>query len=211
MVYTIAVIAAGAMGSNVGRKLVEAGNLVLTSLEGRSEATRDRARKAGMVDASWSDIVKTADIVLSIIPPRDAVSFAERLLREYNSVDRVDKAPLVFADCNAVNVVTIKAIASLFTDSPIRFIDGCIIGGPPSGAYVPTFYGATDPGDESALKLFEDTIRPSGIKVRLLNGEDSRIGNSSALKMSYAVSPVVCAHGEVEMADTISTRAFPRG
>lgn len=196
MPHTIAVIAAGAMGANVGRKLVEAGNLVLTNLEGRSNATRDRAREAGMVDASWGDIVQKADIVLSIIPPRDAVSFAERLLREHDAVDKPGKAPLVFADCNAVNVVTIQAIAALFTNSTIRFIDGCIIGGPPSGTYVPTFYGSTDPGDEGALELFEGVVGTSGIRVRLLNGEDSRIGNASALKMSYAVSTHGSAHGE---------------
>ncbi len=196
MPHTIAVIAAGAMGANVGRKLVEAGNLVLTSLEGRSDATRDRAKEAGMVDASWGDIVRKADIVLSIIPPRDAVSFAERLLREHDAVDRLGKAPLVFADCNAVNVVTIQAIAALFATSTIKFIYGCIIGGPPSGTYVPTFYGSTDPGDEGALELFGGVVGSSGIRVRLLNGEDSRIGNASALKMSYAVSTHGSAHGE---------------
>lgn len=188
MPYVIAVIAAGAMGANVGRKLVEAGNIVLTSLEGRSDATRERAKKAGMVDASWSDIVHKSDIVISIIPPRDAISFAERLLEEYDSANRLPENPLVFADCNAVNVVTIKNIATLFTSSPITFLDGCIIGGPPSGNYVPTFYGSTDPGSERGLKLFEDIVRGSGIKVRVLNGDGSRIGSASALKMSYAVS-----------------------
>ncbi|KAF8973178.1 6-phosphogluconate dehydrogenase C-terminal domain-like protein [Flammula alnicola] len=186
MPQIIAVIAPGAMGANVGHKLVEAGNVVLTSLEGRSDATRERAKKAGMVDASWSDIVQKADIVLSIIPPRDALSFAQRLLREHNSLNRTDKDPLVFADCNAVNVDTIKSIAALFTESPIAFLDGCIIGGPPSGNYVPTFYGSANPGDEKGLKLFEEVIGRSGIKVRLLSGEGSGIGNASALKMSYA-------------------------
>ncbi|KAF8200735.1 hypothetical protein BJ912DRAFT_921356 [Pholiota molesta] len=186
MPYVIAVIAPGAMGANVGRKLVEAGNIVLTSLEGRSDATRERAKKAGMVDASWSDIVRKSDIVLSIIPPRDAISFAERLLKEYDSANRLPENPLVFADCNAVNVVTIRHIATLITASPITFLDGCIIGGPPSGNYVPTFYGSTDPGSERGLKLFEDIVGGSGIKVRVLNGDGSRIGSASALKMSYA-------------------------
>lgn len=154
----VAIIAAGAMGANVGRKLVEAGNVVLTSLEGRSEATRKRAQEAGMVDASWIEIVETADILLSVIPPRDAVSFAERLVLVQQSSQRLKKEPLVFVDCNAVNVATIKKIAGLCSSTPITFIDGCIIGWPPSGTNVPTFYGSADPEQEKSLELFKDTI-----------------------------------------------------
>ncbi|KAF9476362.1 6-phosphogluconate dehydrogenase C-terminal domain-like protein [Pholiota conissans] len=186
MPYVIAVIAAGAMGANIGHKLVESGNIVITNLDGRSDATRERARKAGMIDTSWNDIVQKADIILGIIPPRDAVSFAEQLLRQYDLANRQAKNPLVFADCNAVNVDTIRNIASLFADSPITFLDGCIIGGPPSGNYVPTFYGSADSGSERGLKLFEECVGRSGIKVRVLTGDGSRIGSASALKMSYA-------------------------
>ncbi len=159
---------------------------------------------------SWGDIVRKADIVLSIIPPRDAVSFAERLLREHDAVDRLGKAPLVFADCNAVNVVTIQAIAALFATSTIKFIDGCIIGGPPSGTYVPTFYGSTDPGDEGALELFEGVVGSSGIRVRLLNGEDSahwqrqraedviRLSVHMALPMEKAMAVICFRAGDIQ-------------
>ncbi|KDR75310.1 hypothetical protein GALMADRAFT_249330 [Galerina marginata CBS 339.88] len=139
-----------------------------------------------MVDASWTDIIQKADIVLSVIPPRDAVSFAERLLREFNLVKRVHKDPLVFADCNAVNVGTIKNIAALFSDTPITFLDACIIGGPPSGNYVPTVYACAEPIDEQGLRQFEKAVSKSGIKVRVLSGEGTGISDASALKMSYA-------------------------
>jgi 3-hydroxyisobutyrate dehydrogenase-like beta-hydroxyacid dehydrogenase len=185
----IAVIAAGAMGANVGRQLVDAGNIVLTDLDGRSDATRKRAHDAGMIQASWTDIIRKADMILSIIPPRDAFSFAERVLAEFQGTERIDKAPLVFADCNAVNVVTIKKIAALFSISPIVFLDACIIGGPPSGDYVPTFYGSADVLlDQQGLTLFKNVIEKSGIKVRILSGEGAGIGDASALKMSYAAS-----------------------
>lgn len=188
MPRTIAVIAAGAMGANVGRKFVEAGDSVLTSLEGRSDATRRRAKEAGMVDASWADIIQRADIVLSIIPPRDAVSFAQRVLREFRATERHGKDPLVFADCNAVNVETVQNIAGLFADTDIAFIDGCIIGGPPTNDYVPTFYGSANPDQAGALNVYENAVANSGIKVRILGGgEGSGVGNASALKMSYAV------------------------
>ncbi|KAF5321727.1 hypothetical protein D9619_001722 [Psilocybe cf. subviscida] len=187
MPRTIAVIAAGAMGANVGRKFVEAGDTVLTSLEGRSDVTRRRAKEAGMVDASWAHIIQKADIVLSIIPPRDAISFAQRLLKEHSTTERHGKDPLIFADCNAVNVETVQNIASIFADTNISFIDGCIIGGPPTNDYVPTFYGSANADQAKALKVYEDAVANSGIKVRILGGgEGSGIGNASALKMSYA-------------------------
>ena len=187
----ITVIAAGAMGAAVGKKLVEAGHTVLTNLDGRSDTTHKRAVEAGMIDAPWADILRRSDIVLSIIPPRDAVSFAERLLDEFNSDPsnrNQDKGALIFADCNAINVTTVKSIAALFKDTPIAFLDGCIIGGPPSGNYVPTFYTSADPKHKDELKRFEDVIGRSGIKARVLNGDGAGIGDASALKMSYAVS-----------------------
>ena len=48
---TIAVLAPGAMGSAVARRLSEHGARVLTSLKGRSPATQKRAADAGMIDA----------------------------------------------------------------------------------------------------------------------------------------------------------------
>lgn len=184
----IAVIAAGAMGANVGRRLVDAGNVVLTNLDDRSDATRKRADEAGMTHASWTGIIQKADIILSIIPPRDALSFAERVLAEFHATERVDKDPLVVVDCNAVNVVTIRKVAALFSKSPIIFLDACIIGRPPSGDYVPTFYGSVDDQGQQGLILFKDVIEKSGIKVRTLSGDGAGIGDASALKMSYAAS-----------------------
>lgn len=184
----IAVIAAGAMGANVGRKLVEAGNVVLTNLDGRSEATHKRAHEAGMIPVSWMDIIRKADMILSIIPPRDALSFAERVLAEFQATERTDKGSLVFADCNAVNIVTIKKVAALFSQSPIIFLDACIIGHPPSENHVPTFYGSADGPDQQGLTLFKDVIGKSDIKVKILSGDGAGIGDASALKMSYAAS-----------------------
>ena len=49
---TIAVIAPGAMGAGIGMHLARHGARVVTSLDGRSAASRARAAAAGMVDAS---------------------------------------------------------------------------------------------------------------------------------------------------------------
>ena len=48
----VAVIAPGMMGAAVGKRLVDHGLKVLTSLKGRSAETSARAKTAGMVSAS---------------------------------------------------------------------------------------------------------------------------------------------------------------
>ena len=67
----VAVIAPGMMGAAVGKRLVDHGLKVLTSLKGRSAETVERAKAAGMVSASDEEIAAT-DFILSILPPGDA-------------------------------------------------------------------------------------------------------------------------------------------
>ena len=76
MNIVIAILSPGAMGSAISVRLVEHGARVLTSLDGRSPATVDRARAAGMEDVSLETIT-TADIILSIVPPGEAVVLAK--------------------------------------------------------------------------------------------------------------------------------------
>ena len=52
MNLVIAVIAPGAMGAAVGKRLADHGVKVLTSLAGRSASTIARAGEAGMIGAS---------------------------------------------------------------------------------------------------------------------------------------------------------------
>ncbi|KAF9020460.1 6-phosphogluconate dehydrogenase C-terminal domain-like protein [Hymenopellis radicata] len=169
MVTTIAVIAAGAMGSAVARKLVRR----------RSEATRQRAIAAGMVEASYSSIAKEARFVLSILPPSDAVSFAQKFALVARSVG----ASLLFADCNAVNPATVKRISEIFHESGMGFVDAGIIGGPPQDGYDPVFYASADDADR--LHEFH-SLSKCGLKISLLEGEGVGVGDASALKMSYA-------------------------
>ncbi|KIK68920.1 hypothetical protein GYMLUDRAFT_152411 [Collybiopsis luxurians FD-317 M1] len=181
---TVAVIAAGAMGSAVGRRLVQSGCTVLTNLEGRSEASRRRAADSGMKDAPLLQIANEASYVLSILPPSNAFSFAEKFLRESKAaVNRASVEPLVFVDCNAVNPATVKRIAALFAQSPaISFVDSGIIGGPPKDAYNPTFYASAD--DSKVLDSFGE-LSQHGLKISLMK-DGGGVGDASALKMSYA-------------------------
>ncbi|TFK48615.1 6-phosphogluconate dehydrogenase C-terminal domain-like protein [Heliocybe sulcata] len=180
MAPRIAVVAAGAMGAAVGKRLTSAGCTVFTTLEGRSSGTRKRAEDAGMQDATLSHIAKNADWVLSILPPSEAYAFAKSFLEVYPSGQTREVG---FADCNAVSTGTIKRIRDLFEGTGIKFIDAGIIGGPPRENYDPTFYASAD--SEEVLNSFVE-LNKYGMKIKPLIGEGSGIGDASALKMSYA-------------------------
>ncbi|KAJ7874753.1 6-phosphogluconate dehydrogenase C-terminal domain-like protein [Mycena olivaceomarginata] len=172
------------MGSGVAKVLTRNGVKVLTNLDNRSEASRRRAHEAGMVDASLKEIYSTADWVLSILPPSDAFSLAEKFVKESTGGTRLAGAEApVYVDCNAVNPATVKRVAALFVDGPTKFVDAAIIGGPPTEGYNPTFYASAD--EEALLDRFV-RLSDLGLKVSALKGEGTGIGDASALKMSYA-------------------------
>lgn len=173
MTPTIAVIAPGAMGSGVARRLADGGAIVPTLLDGRSAATVARAKAAGMRAADEA-AVAAADIVLSIVPPGEAKALAERLAPALRAAARKP----VYVDCNAVNVETVQAIAAIVAPTGAGFADGGIIGGPPvPGGPGPVLYLAGP--DAARLGRLGDL----GLRIRVLDGP---VGAASALKMSYA-------------------------
>ncbi|KAI0033455.1 hypothetical protein K488DRAFT_10171, partial [Vararia minispora EC-137] len=183
---TVAIIAAGAMGAAVARRLTDAGCTVLTSLAGRSEATRRRAIHAGMRDVPFKDLPRSATMMLSILPPNAAESLAKSFLEAWRATGNSHPVPgPVYVDCNAVSPKTVKEIAGLFEGSGVRFVDAGIIGGPPHAGYDPTFYASGDEEHRSALDAFSN-LKEYGLKVKSLTGEGTGVGDASALKMSYA-------------------------
>ncbi|KAG1777068.1 hypothetical protein EV702DRAFT_944132, partial [Suillus placidus] len=120
----LAVVTAGAMGATVAKRLTSFGCTVYTNLNGRSEATRNRAQDAGMIDLSFDELVLKSDWILSILPPRGAVSFAEKIQEAAAKHGSALPSPQTFADCNAVNPETVKRIAALFAGTSVEFVDG---------------------------------------------------------------------------------------
>ena len=72
------IIAPGAMGAAVGARLVENRLQVRTLLAGRSQASSARAQASGMHAVDLAQIAD-ADIILSIVPPGQALSLARSL------------------------------------------------------------------------------------------------------------------------------------
>jgi 3-hydroxyisobutyrate dehydrogenase-like beta-hydroxyacid dehydrogenase len=170
----IAVIAPGEMGAGIGQRLRERGARVITSLAGRSAASGKRAERAGMVAASSDDEIVTADIILSVVPPKDAAGLAQRLKP---AIARAAKKP-IYVDCNAVAPQTAVEIGTILDGTGAHYVDGGIIGAPPT---------PTTPGARLYVsgERARDVTRLSnyGLDTRFLDGP---IGAASALKMSYA-------------------------
>jgi len=178
MTPVVAVIAPGMMGAAVGKRLVDNGLKVLTSLKGRSEETAMRAKAAGMAAVSDEDIA-ACDFILSILPPGDAVALAER----FQPALKASNAKPVYVDCNAINPVTVERVAAVIAPTDCPFVDAGIIGSPPTPAPAgevkgsPRFYASGPAAPRFA------GLRDYGLDVRLLDGA---LSTASAMKMSYA-------------------------
>ncbi len=170
----IAVIAPGEMGSGIGLRLHERGARVITSLAGRSAASGKRAERAGMAPVANDDEIAKADIILSVVPPKDAAGLAARLKP---ALARAEKKP-IYVDCTAVAPQTAEESGAILEGSGAAYVDGGIIGPPPT----PTSAGAriyvSGGRARDVLRLAQH-----GLDMRLLDGP---IGAASALKMSYA-------------------------
>ena len=173
MTPIVAVIAPGMMGAAVGKRLVDNGLKVLTSLKGRSAETATRAKAAGMAAAGDEEIA-ACDFILSILPPGDAVALAER----FQPALKASNAKPVYVDCNAINPKTVDRVAAVIAPTDCPFVDSGIIGSPPKpGDAGPRFYASGPAAPRFA------TLRQYGLDVRVLDGAMSA---ASALKMSYA-------------------------
>ena len=173
MTPVVAVIAPGMMGAAVGKRLVDNGVKVLTSLTGRSAETATRAKAAGMAAAGDEEIA-ASDFILSILPPGDAIALAER----FQPALKASNAKPVYVDCNAINPKTVDRVVAVIAPTGCPFVDSGIIGSPPKpGDAGPRFYASGPAAPRFA------TLRQYGLDVRVLDGAMSA---ASALKMSYA-------------------------
>jgi 3-hydroxyisobutyrate dehydrogenase-like beta-hydroxyacid dehydrogenase len=161
------------MGAAVGKRLVDNGLKVLTSLKGRSQETQTRAKQAGIAGASDEEIA-ASDFILSILPPGDALSLA----RHFAPVLKASNSKPVYVDCNAINPVTVDKVAAAIAPTDCPFVDAGIIGSPPKpGDAGPRFYASGPAAPRFA------TLRDYGLDIRVLDGA---LSAASALKMSYA-------------------------
>ena len=176
-VNTIAILMPGDMGHGCALVFRQNGLRVVTCLAGRSQRTRHLAKKAGLeITPSLSVLVKTADLILSILPPEHAVEQAFHVAEAMKAANTFPD----YVDCNAISPATAKKVAAVFDGLATNFVDGGIIGqNPIKEAGLTRLYVS---GAETALVRQLDG---RGMVVRYLGSE---IGRASAMKMVYASS-----------------------
>ncbi len=168
----IGLIGLGEMGSEIGRYLAMNDLEVISVYEGRSEISKKRASKYKIRDAgSIEQFCKISDLVISIIPPDKAVETAN-LYTSYKNKDGQ-----IYCDLNAISTITAKKIKLLLDEKKIDYVDGAIMGGPPTENYSPRIY--------LSGKLSEklNFLNGKGIELMVLKGSDFK---ASATKMVYA-------------------------
>ncbi len=162
------------MGHGVGKVLAERGYTVITCLAGRSQRTRELAAAAGFGDVpSLEDVVREADLIMSILVPSQAAALATEVAQAM----RATGTSRPFADCNAVSPRSASAIAAIIGGAGGDYIDAGIIGSSPARGAVPRIYTS---GPGAGLM---DELDGAGVAVRNLGPS---IGRASAIKMCYA-------------------------
>ncbi len=164
----------GDMGSGVGGALKQNGLRVMTALNGRSDTSKKRAAEESFEDVgSLDELVKKCDLILSILVPSEALSFAQEVAE---AIVRT-RSEVAVADCNAVSPATAMKIGEIITLAGGKYIDAGIIGPSPRRGTAPRFYAS----GEHASILGE--LDKKGISVPIMDGP---IGRASGLKMVYA-------------------------
>jgi len=164
-VTVVGILHPGEMGAAVGAALRARGVTVLWASTGRSAATAERAQAAGLEDAGEvGEGCRRSEILLSICPPHAALEVARA----------ASGLTGIYVDANAIAPDTARAVAKL---QP-RFVDGGIVGSPPSRPGTTRLYLSGFEAPQVAA-LFAGT----NVDVRVIAAEP---GAASALKAAYA-------------------------
>jgi 3-hydroxyisobutyrate dehydrogenase-like beta-hydroxyacid dehydrogenase len=123
---------------------------------------------------SLSDLVGKAQILLSIVPPAQALQFATQIC----PIVTTHNPSMLFVDCNAVAPQTLQKVASIAAASAVRFQDVGIIGAAPRPDRIPVRFYTSGPFADDLAALATEHIH-----VEDLGAE---IGRASAIKMVYA-------------------------
>ncbi|CAF3423645.1 unnamed protein product [Rotaria socialis] len=177
IVTTIAIISPGDMGHAIGRVILSNNpqtKRVITNLNGRSERTKALSYSAGIIDTgSDEELLRQADIILSIVSPSEAAAVAHRFSRHMS----LNQGSTIYVDMNAIAPQTTCSIASNFSED--CFVDGSIVGLPPrANEYSPTIYLSGKNAQKVALAIGDTSM----LDIRVLGDE---IGQASGLKMCY--------------------------
>jgi 3-hydroxyisobutyrate dehydrogenase-like beta-hydroxyacid dehydrogenase len=171
---TVGIMSPGDRGSAVGEALAKHGLTVIAALGERSARTRALAAGAGIGDVgSLENLVRAADLVMSILVPDAAIVAAHRVAEAMKSAG----ATPLYADCNSIALQSARKIGEIMRAVGAPFVEASIIGAPPRMPNKTRIY-ASGPHAQDVAQL-----NKFGLDVRILGPEE---GKAKAIKICYA-------------------------
>ena len=167
----IGVLHPGEMGISIAASAIDTGHQVYWLSEGRSDKTRARAEKYGLIEInSLFRLCRTCDVIVGICPPAAAEEVAK-------SVSEAGFREL-YLDANAIAPQRAIRIGQMLEVHGIHFVDGGVIGGPAWKPKETWLYLSGDRAHEMAACFSNGPL-----ETKIIGSE---IGSASALKMCYA-------------------------
>jgi 6-phosphogluconate dehydrogenase (decarboxylating) len=124
---TVGLVGAGAMGSALGANWIAGGADVVVCAADRSPRTQRLVAAAGLRSVPDLEDVVRADLVVSVVPPAEAVPAASMIMR---AAKRAGVTPLV-ADLNAIAPSTLQSVQEVLGHAGLDLVDGSVSGPPP--------------------------------------------------------------------------------
>ena len=122
---TVGIWHCGDIGSAVGKVFRKAGLRVVTTCEGRSPFTEERARSSGIeILQGLVDVVAQSDIVLSIVLPTAALDVAQ----QYAGSAQKRPENTVFVEANPIGLKILTQIEHVMAAEDIQWVDAGIHG-----------------------------------------------------------------------------------
>lgn len=152
----------GEVAYTLASRLISRGAEVVTSLEGRSPSTIERARALGVTEASEEDVY-SCEVVISAVTPDVALEAARRAGRHVRGI---------YVDMNNISPGTVRMASSLIENG--GFVDAAIMGSVRrKGADVLIIASGRDATEFMKLNMY-------GLNIEVRGSEP---GDASAIKM----------------------------
>jgi 3-hydroxyisobutyrate dehydrogenase-like beta-hydroxyacid dehydrogenase len=179
---TIGILYPGEMGARLATLMRGCGHRVITTLVGRGARTARRCREAEItVLPTLADVVRTADVVISVVPP----AAAEDVAAAYCELAPLAPAGALYVDLNAIRPELAETLATRLAGCGRGFVDAAVNGLAKNLTTTATLY-LSGPRAPEVAALVE-----GGTRVRIL---EDHPGRASAMKMLLSgLSKGLCA------------------
>ena len=194
----IGVLGLGHMGAGIAAELKSNGFDVVSTVEGRSERTRQNADRAGVrLLPALGDVVAACDTFLSIVAADQAEPLADAV------ISAADGGNLHFVDCNSITPSKTLRIARRVADAGMTFSDGGIIGSPPGGRSKPRFY-VSGPASGVLLGLASERLPVIPLGESLSQATEMKVLFAAANKGATALLiNILAAAKRVDLLDRV--------